>query len=454
MKKIVSFGIITALLCCMLAGCSKPETVSAVPEESSAAQAVEVGAAPAAETAPAETTAAEKVTEAPEVGPVPATVPEKTASLLSAKVERYFGCAQGSDNRMLYEITYPHVLAEGSDALQASLDKEFEREKAAAATNKNDFTETMKERKDADFYCQSRNETVVARADSSVFSVLSLTTWYGGGAHGELVRTALNYRTSDGKFLTAADVFTDTAELKRILKERLTAAYPDAGFFGLDESFDSYEPDATPEDTEKIRYNFLLTSDGAEFLFNSYELAPYASGQQFVELAFADYPELFNQEVMVSAPSYFMPVVFDEAQKVAGHVVKVSLNQGEAAIKGIVVDEDGSTCEFDTFANTAGGYYVVKEGKLYLYVFEGREDDENIIQIFDLNGAKPEKAGEFEGSLAKEYKQLTAEAPDTAASMTVFEQLTDPDSFVLEKGLKQGKKTAFGISENGMPAEK
>ena len=461
MKKIFALTMAAALMAGLFAGCQRPQTESAIVQESTVS--VEVGVAPETEATTQETvpeTTAEPETAA-EVPVGPNLVPEPTAKLLNASVERYYEIAQAKDNRQIYEITVPKAVAEGDfTALNESLARDFGIEYDYIQGRRQEFMDTFRAQGAEEFsnHC-AKAEGVVCRADSSVFSMRTAELWDNGGSV-ELLMNGYNYRTSDGTLLTAADVFKDIDLLKSVLQKTLSAEYPDAGFFDLENDLKTYDASLLPtaKNAASPIFSFALTTDAAVFWFNKYELAPGASGNQTVILPYRDYAHLINEEFLLASRDYVTPLEPDVTNLISGREIKVTeaWNESGAAIDGVAVTVDGKESTIPAFCSSQSTYAVVKDGKVWLYVFRDCDDDEKYITVIDCNG-EAAAIGEFEGGLSKEWEQKTAEAPladtSTAASVTTIKQFTDPASFVLSAG-KNGPAATYTVSETGMPEKK
>lgn len=460
MKKTLALIMTAVLAAGLLAGCAKPQTETAVPQESTVA--VEVGAAPETEATtaaaiPETTTAVPETTAAVQEGPM--LVPAPTATLLQATVKSHYEIAQAEDNRQIYVVTVPEAVAgEDYSALNASLARDFDIEYKFAQSRRQEFVDAFEAAPADDFNADrgSRTEGVITRADSSVFSMKTVNSWYNGGTYDAVIR-GYNYRPSDGTLLCAADVFRDIEQLETELKKRLQEDYPDAGFFDLENDLKSYNASLLPTDKNASEpvFSFALTADAAVFWFSKYELAPGASGCQTVVLPYRDYAYLLNEEFMVASEDYFTPVEKDVKNLIHGHELIVSEKfKGEGdTIDGVKVTFDGKEAEVSAFGyKELGIYAAVKDGKVFLYVFRNCDDDERYITVIDLNG-DIQTAGEFAGGFAKENEKAEASAPSTYANITCVKQLTDPSTFALSEG-KNGPAAVYTVSENGMPVKK
>jgi hypothetical protein len=98
---------------------------------------------------------------------------------------------------------------------------------------------------------------------------------YTGGAHGSHIYDLINFDLSTGDTISLDDIFIDNYEdaLNDIAdvifrKDNEIGADEDLteiGYWGLENGF-------------HVNKNFLLTMDGVCFIFNEYEIAPYAAG--------------------------------------------------------------------------------------------------------------------------------------------------------------------------------
>lgn len=92
---------------------------------------------------------------------------------------------------------------------------------------------------------------------------------FRGGAHGMTAVTAYNFDTKSGKEIQETDFFKNGYEEK--LTKLLTARLPEA--VGGPENMEMlFIQEVEPND------NFYITEDGVTFIYNHYEIAPYAMG--------------------------------------------------------------------------------------------------------------------------------------------------------------------------------
>ena len=112
-----------------------------------------------------------------------------------------------------------------------------------------------------------------------------------GGAHPKQWSRWLNFNANTGKLLTLEDVFILEAEkeIKRIMLDKLlqqqTDLYPNETIETLE---DLHEKGILQHTDIYITENFLLTKDKILFLFNRYDIAPYAAGEIVLEIAYGE----------------------------------------------------------------------------------------------------------------------------------------------------------------------
>lgn len=118
--------------------------------------------------------------------------------------------------------------------------------------------------------------------EDSILSYMVQTDCYLGGAHGSYVEMFYNFDKKSGKFFNIRDIVPAEKE-----KEMLTAMEEQ-----LCEDWNVENKEELQEQTGitmlgdlYLTNNFLLKNDSITFVFNQYEIAPYAAGLICVTLA-------------------------------------------------------------------------------------------------------------------------------------------------------------------------
>lgn len=115
---------------------------------------------------------------------------------------------------------------------------------------------------------------------------------YSGGAHPSNITGWVNMSQETGKEIALHDVFafnTDEALMNKII-EKLAAQHgvstleqlQEKGYFTYNDTY--------------VSNNFLLSKDSIIFLYNQYEIAPYALGQSRIAIAYDELKELMKIE--------------------------------------------------------------------------------------------------------------------------------------------------------------
>ncbi len=167
---------------------------------------------------------------------------------------------------------------DAQDAINADLRQSYNDLEAQYDTRYAQAEADYQARKESGFsdtwsaYVFHRNATPV-RADSAVISVLYDDSTYTGGAHGEDLRSCVNYRTDTGAKLTLADLTDDLPALQEVIHAELlrqTQLPQYEGYF-----FDGYEKSLFGLIADGSWY---LSDDGLVIVCNPYIIAPFAAG--------------------------------------------------------------------------------------------------------------------------------------------------------------------------------
>ena len=131
------------------------------------------------------------------------------------------------------------------------------------------------------YYYSIFEELEVMRADSQVISLRELNSDYTGGAHGNYGYTGIVFDSQTGALLSLDDILKDEEgfqqEAAGYITEELKVRYGD----GL---FPEYE--STVEGMWESGPAWYLDGAGITFIFNPYEVGPYAMGAAEVTLPY------------------------------------------------------------------------------------------------------------------------------------------------------------------------
>jgi len=149
-----------------------------------------------------------------------------------------------------------------------SIETEWRVELAEMYDPEMDFKETLQ-------YYYSVEGSAVEGGCKDVLSYQTTTDCYLGGVHGSYVVQYYNLDKKSGKLLTIGDVVPagKESQVLRAMEEQLCRDWDATDLDDLKE-----QTGITVLGDLYLTSNFLLKGDSIEFLFNQYEIAPYAAG--------------------------------------------------------------------------------------------------------------------------------------------------------------------------------
>jgi hypothetical protein len=120
---------------------------------------------------------------------------------------------------------------------------------------------------------------------------------YAGGAHPNQWKLWMNFRLSDGHLLTTDEVFPAERQdevSSRLLDALIRWARKELGNDALQSMADLQNEGVLLTSELYVPENFLLEADQVRFVFNRYDIAPYAVGAIELTLPYADVQEFMN----------------------------------------------------------------------------------------------------------------------------------------------------------------
>lgn len=119
---------------------------------------------------------------------------------------------------------------------------------------------------------------------------------YLGGAHGNLEVTCANLSLLTGRIIHAADFFQadKQSEVKQLVEQSLVKQY---GCTSMDQLVEKTAIGSLGEVSVRDG-NFLLLRDSVEFVYNPYEIAPWACGLITTRVAYSDLAPYTHQDVL------------------------------------------------------------------------------------------------------------------------------------------------------------
>jgi len=136
----------------------------------------------------------------------------------------------------------------------------------------------------------------VVRQDSSLVAMLFLGYSFQGGAHGSSLTMFMNWDTKAGKVIKLNDILTDGYQhpLDSIGEK----------IFRTQEKISDTEPLKNnyffAKDKFALNDNFLITPTGLRFVYNEYEIKPYAAGKTELFIPYTQIQLLLRANSVVS----------------------------------------------------------------------------------------------------------------------------------------------------------
>jgi hypothetical protein len=160
----------------------------------------------------------------------------------------------------------------------------------------NDFNKFRRHNPNTTVIFTSNSQAKIIRQDSSLTTLEISGYRFEGGAHGSTVTNFINWNTKSKKNITLSDIMTDgykdklTAIADTIFRkqEKLSATASLAkDYFFKDSKF-------------ALNNNFSITPLGIKFLYNQYEIKPYAAGQTELFIPYAKIKSLLKPNTVIT----------------------------------------------------------------------------------------------------------------------------------------------------------
>lgn len=295
----------------------------------------------------------------------------------------------------------------------------------------------------------------VNRADNRVLSLGKSGYDYWGGAHGTGYSTGCNYNARTGEELRIQDVVTDVDTFAGLIEAKVyeSGLTRDDLFLDEEETLKDYILKAAADHT----LNWEITNEGVTVWFNPYEISYYAAGMPSGSVSFAEHPEVFSDYYAETARTYVYAIEgldvsdidFDGDGKADELSVWASMDE-YGTYEALKVSMKGVETSKDIWAYSYDPYILhTTDGKNYLYVICGSDNDYRMLEVFDLNGSSAVYVGEVNNC------GLRAQLLDASSYLYGEELLTDPENFYLESRMEvlstYSASRKYHVGADGMP---
>lgn len=295
----------------------------------------------------------------------------------------------------------------------------------------------------------------VNRADNRVLSLGKSGYDYWGGAHGTGYSTGCNYNARTGEELRIQDVVTDVDTFAGLIEAKVyeSGLTRDDLFLDEEETLKDYILKAAADHT----LNWEITNEGVTVWFNPYEISYYAAGMPSGSVSFAGHPEVFSDYYAETVRTYVYAIEgldvsdidFDGDGKADELSVWASMDE-YGTYEALKVSMQGVETSKDIWAYSYDPYILhTTDGKNYLYVICGSDNDYRMLEVFDLNGSSAVYVGEVNNC------GLRAQLLDASSYLYGEELLTDPENFYLESRMEvlstYSASRKYHVGADGMP---
>ena len=342
------------------------------------------------------------------------------------------------------------VINEGYDKLQKALQKDGEE----VAADMDSYIDSLREEGD-DFlndYVKANelsleyyNNIIMSRCDNTVVSYWREVYADMGGAHPTTAFLGYNYETATGQVLELSDVVQSISYLEeRIILDLNNSEY-------AEDLFDEWENTVRAEFEGTEGYSlpqWVLTDSGITITFNTYELAPYATGSISLDYTFEDEPNLFVSDYLPQEKGLCHKLTYgwssleylfdadddwsEEILRVSGDMVFSDDGEFYGEYRCIVSygkDEESLKTTEITIGNYPENCWVMRSisGKYFLYI-QDDSYDYGTLQIFDLNS--PKKGAKYLGT-------------NTAGAFYTIEPTDSNHVFMMDMAFIMGTHTVY-----------
>lgn len=235
---------------------------------------------------------------------------QENLSFDTATVEKTFKLDEKNANSPKTEIKMNVVFAKGDDARAKLINNAIEEQLfmlknlsmqqaidsfANTRGNEyiNDFTELYKEVKNEEdkgawYQCHYELKTRTEQKADTIVNYIAEQDTYDGGAHGLFIKSVINFSTNSGKQITLKDVLLPGYEnkLNEILLDKLIKQTESKDINDLKEKGYLFNMDMAPSQF------YIINDEGITFIYNQYEIAPYAVGLTELSLSWDELKEV------------------------------------------------------------------------------------------------------------------------------------------------------------------
>ncbi|MCR5624667.1 MAG: RsiV family protein, partial [Lachnospiraceae bacterium] len=389
---------------------------------------------------------------------------------INVKLEQHslYNYSEKYDNELI-DARFEEIFLDEEDMpeLTASLE-EFSKEGSAEARKL--YKDGLKNAKenikilDEDYYLASQLDISInmVRTDTEVLSFVSDVYEYWGGAHGGNLIKGHNFDSQTGEELKLTDIISDVDALPEIVENRLDDERENIDYLvDIKQYLKKY---FKPKNLDMVEW--VLTSEGVEFIFNQYEIATFADGVITVDISYDEEPDIFTDRYNNAPDDYAMDL--DE-----GFSVKLDVDDDDDIdtiqayttkdVDDIMINKIHFNINGKEITKKISGYsanmqLIHKDDKTFLYIVMTGDNDYEMLYIYrvtDNNIQQVLKDGMY--GFRTDYNTGDERPTDYLKDeySSSFYPITDPDEFYLDGRFNilstSGGYARFAMGSNGKP---
>lgn len=228
-----------------------------------------------------------------------------------SKLTYKFVLDESKPNSTFFSVSVPYVQNIDRELLELIYsDLEFDIDKTDKPLNTNylfeqvelkfnefnvSYNQILEELKNEDEEIRNRliytyDETYQLKMFNGFITLTKNLTYYSGGAHSNYKTFHFNYSSNNKKKLLLNDIIKNRDSLLVIAESKFRKIYKIPNNLSINTTGFQF-----PEGKFEISENFLIEKDGFVFIWNTYEIAPYAYGQITLKLTFSELENILNE---------------------------------------------------------------------------------------------------------------------------------------------------------------
>lgn len=257
---------------------------------------------------------------------------------------------------------------------------------------------------DTDYYRYSIfREIEAARMDNRVISLVELHGDYTGGAHGNYGFTGYTLDVKSGEFLDILDILKDAGGFREASVNYITKYLKEEY---ADELFPEYEQTIEDIWTRTEGPDWYLDASGITFIFNPYEIGPFAMGEVRITLPYEEFSSYIKEEYMDlsgagmavlpkgQAASLGLTDGDDQAEKIRFY----QEFQNDYADGSVFLELNGTEVGVGTFARTGDAYLLkMEDGRRFVLLDADYASSDYVTFVYEIVDGTLQERDRVEG---------------------------------------------------------